>query len=110
MGQVITFTNGTTVVAGGSVITIEIGTNATGGVSNNQIINTSAAGSATIAIGGNFGDTGDMLVEILTDDSVNITAVVDESLSFSISDVEIGFGTLTSANARYATSDAVGFK
>lgn len=105
-GQVVTFTNGSAAVAAGSVITIKIGTNATGG--SNQIINTSSTGNATIAIGGTFGDTGDILVEILTDDSVNITATVDESLSFSISDVAIGFGTLTSANARYATSDASG--
>lgn len=105
-GQVITFTNGSAAVAAGSVITIEIGTNATSGT--NQIINTSSTGDATITIGGTFGDTGDILVEMLTDDTVTITAVVDESLSFSISDVAIGFGTLTSANARYATADESG--
>ncbi len=104
--DVLTFTNGSAVVVAGSVITIEIGTNATSGT--NQITNDSGTGDATISIAGTFGDTGDILVELLTDDTVNITAVVDESLSFSISDVEIGFGTLTSANARYATADATG--
>lgn len=105
-GQVITFTNGSAAVAADSVITIEIGTNATGG--SNQITNTASTGDATISIGGTFGDSGDILVEILADDTVNITATVDEAISFSISDTSIGFGTLTSANARYATSDANG--
>ena len=108
-GQVITLTNGTTAVAGGSLIAIEIGTNATFGVAGvNQLTNHATAGTYSIAIAGTFTDTGNIAVTLITDDQVATTATVVESLTFSINDNAIGFGTLTTANARFATGDALG--
>lgn len=71
-------------------------------------INPSTASTFSITIDGDFGDTGTILVQTLTDDQVVVTATVAQTLSFSISDNTIGFGTLSSAAARYATGDAAG--
>jgi hypothetical protein len=43
-----------------------------------------------------------------TNGTVNITANVDPTLTFANDDATIGFGTLTTANARYATGDTLG--
>ena len=104
-GQVITFTSCTGTITAGSVIRIKIGTNAAGGV--NQITNP-AAGSYAISIGGTFGDSGNITVQILADDQVAVSATVAQSLTFSISDNTIGFGTLSSTASRWATGDEAG--
>ncbi len=70
--------------------------------------NPSVAGSYLIGIRGTFGDTGTSTVNILNDDQVALTATVDQSLSFSISDNSVGFGTLSSANDRFASGDGAG--
>ena len=70
--------------------------------------NPSTTGSKTIAISGTFGDTGDILVQIITDDVVAVAGTVDESLTFAITDVAIGFGIITSSNGRFATGDEAG--
>lgn len=75
---------------------------------NTNSVNPSSASTYTIAISGTFGDTGNMLVAILNDDQVAVTATVSQTLTFSISDNTIGFGTLSSSAARYATGDASG--
>lgn len=71
-------------------------------------INPSTAASYAVAITGTFGDTGEMTVNILTNDQVSVTAVVPQSLTFSISDNGIGFGNLLSASARYADGTGAG--
>jgi hypothetical protein len=71
-------------------------------------INPSTPGSYTIAISGAFGDSGDITVNILTSNQVDITATVPQSLTFSISDTSISFGTLTAVAARYASGTASG--
>lgn len=71
-------------------------------------VNPSSATSYVVAISGDFGDTGSITVPILTDDQVQVSATVAQSITFTISDNSIGFGNLTSANARYATGDASG--
>jgi len=107
-GQVITLTPETTApaIAANACVQVEIGTNATAG--DTQIINPAALGSNSIAIGGVFGDFGNTLVTILGDDQVSVSAIVAESLTFTISDTAIGFGTITSGAARYATGDTSG--
>lgn len=70
--------------------------------------NPSSATTYSIAISGTFGDSGNILVAILNDDQVAITATVSQSLSFSISDNTIGFGTLSSSDDFFATGDANG--
>lgn len=70
--------------------------------------NPTVAGTYTIALSGTFGDSGNILVPILNDDQVSVTATVAQTLTFSISDNTIGFGTLSSGASRYATGDATG--
>ncbi len=108
-GQVLTFTSGTDTLAASDYVVVQIGENATGGASNGQITNPTA-GSYTISIGGTNGDTGSMVTTIIADDEVTVAATVSagDTLTFSISDNAIGFGTLSFLTARYATSDAVG--
>ncbi len=70
--------------------------------------NPSSATSYTTTVSGTFGDTGDITVNILNDDQVSVSATVAQSLTFSISDNSIGFSTLSSSAARYATGDTTG--
>jgi hypothetical protein len=112
-GQVLTLTAPSsafsTTIAANACVQIEIGTHATTGVTGNtQIVNPSSANSYEITFAGAFADTGSATVNIIGDDSVDIAATVAQSLTFSISDTSIGFGTLNSASARYATGDALG--
>jgi hypothetical protein len=71
-------------------------------------INPSTPGSYVISISGAFGDAGDMTVNILTSNQVDITATVPQSLTFSISDTTIGFGTLSASAARFADGTGAG--
>jgi hypothetical protein len=100
---VITFTNGSGAVAGGSVIEIEIGTNATTGATGAEQITNGSAGTTLLTLSGSFGDTGTVAIPIIADDQVVITATVDPTISFSISDNTVGFGTLGAGGARWAT-------
>ncbi len=104
-GQVITFTNGSAAVIANSIMEIQIGTVAESGT--DMILNP-GVGVYQISIGGAFGDTGDIAVEIIGDDTVNVTATVDETINFDISDTTIGFGPLTSGAARFANGAADG--
>ena len=113
-GQVITFLAptdgiGAAAMAANACVQIKLGQNAVvGGAGTTQIINPGSTGSNSIVVGGVFGDTGNIVVNILTDDQVAVTAVVPETLTFTISSSTIGFGTLTSASARFATNDSLG--
>jgi hypothetical protein len=101
---VLTFDSQTsgTAIAGGSVITIRIGTNATtGGTGTFQITNGSA-GTTLLTISGAFGDTGTIGIPIIADDVVLINALVQPSISFSVSDNAIFFGNLRTAGACFA--------
>ncbi len=84
-----TYCAGSTSIASGSVIVVEIGLNATnGGAGNTQMTNpakVAAVGTAdtpAITIGGTFGGSGDILVAIIEGVSVSVT--IDETLSFSV--------------------------
>jgi hypothetical protein len=57
--------------------------------------NPTTAGSKTISISGAFGDTGDILVQILTDDQVAVSGTVSESMSFSLGATSVALGTLS---------------
>jgi len=110
-GQVLTLTAptdgvGVTAITTNACIRIKIGTNATtGGTGNTQITNNATPGSYIIGISGTFGGLGDITINILSDDQVSIIGTVNEVISFSISDPNIGFGVLSSSSARYATGD-----
>ena len=112
-GQILTLTPETDAASGeiaaDACVQIQIGTNATtGATGNTQITNHATAASYTIAITGVFGDSGDIVINILSDDQVAVSATVDESLTFTISDNSIGFGTLTSADDFFASGDTNG--
>ncbi len=102
--DIITFTAGSSGASAGQTILIKIGTNATGGVANNQIINPGTADQYDITIGGGFGDSGTISVAILDDNQVDISGVVSNTISFAISDTAISFGNLSSANSKWATT------
>ncbi len=53
-------------------------------------------------------DTGNYALSILADDQVAVSATVAPLLTFSISDVTIGFGEMTTSDDYWATSDATG--
>jgi len=108
--RVLTITSGgaSATVAAGAEVCIEIGENATGGSGNSQYLNPSSAASYVIAVASGPSDTGNITVEILNDDQVSVSATVTQSISFTISDSSIGFGTLSSSAARWATGDTSG--
>lgn len=96
--------NGTPITAGWKVI-VKIGTNATGGT--NQYTNPASTGSKKVSIAAGS-DSGDYAVVIITDDQVQVTATIDPSISFAISDNTVGFGNMNVSAARYATGDGQG--
>lgn len=105
----VTLTSDSGTVTAGRCVRIRIGTNAVVGTTgSNQISNGDADDDDSVAISGTFGDTGSITIDIITDDQVSVSATVTQSISFSISDNTIGFGNLTSANARFATGNTAG--
>lgn len=110
-GQVITFSPETDdTLTAGNCIKIEMGNDATtGGTgSTSTITNGDADNDDTITVGGVIGDSGTLSVDIITDDQVSITATVNSTITFSISDNTVGFGTLSSSTGRWATGDTNG--
>ena len=103
---VITFTAGVAPVSAGSVIAIEIGTHATAGATGDQQITNGSAGTSTLTLSGTFGDTGTAAMPIIADDQVVVTATVAPSITFTISDNTIEFGTLSSSQATWADNSA----
>lgn len=107
-GQVVTITSGTGTIAASSVIAIEIGTHATAGSTGDTQVTNPTAGGTTVAIAGTFGDSGTLAISIIADEQVAVTATVDPTITFTVSDNAIGFGTLSSSTGRWATGDALG--
>lgn len=71
-------------------------------------VNATTPGSYAIDIAGAFGDSGTITVNMLSNSQVSITATVPQSLTFSISDNSISFGSLSAVSARYASGTAAG--
>ncbi|MDP2671069.1 MAG: hypothetical protein Q8P13_01240 [bacterium] len=93
-----------TYINGSSVVTIEIGTNATADeAGNEQITNPGSDGSNTISIGGTFGDTGSLAVPIMSADQVSVSATVDPTITATLSDTTCALGTLTTASVSGCT-------
>ncbi len=102
-GGVITLTSGTDTITATHCVQIQIGTHATNQATGvNRIQNGTAATTHSVAIAGTFADSGSLAVDIIVNDQVVITATVDPSITFALSDNTIEFGTLNSAAARYA--------
>jgi hypothetical protein len=71
-------------------------------------VNPTTPGSYTMTVSGTFGDSGDITNNILSNSQVAVTATVPQSLTFSISDNTISFGSLGAGAARYASGTASG--
>ena len=107
-GTVITFTNGTTVLAAGSELCFEIGTNATSVVTGvEQVTNAttdSSASSKTVALSGTFGDSGTIALGIVDDDTVAISASVTSSLTFDLDTTASNTCSTTESAAAYSVA------
>ncbi len=96
-------------IAAASDVVIQVGDNATAsGTGSNQITNPTAAETSQIDIAGTQTDSGSLAVVSIVDDSVAVSATVDPTIAFSISDTAIGFGDLDATTGRWATADALG--
>jgi hypothetical protein len=121
---VITFTNGTTVFAAGSVIEIQIGTHATFGSTGAEQITNGPAGQTNLVLSGTFGDSGTAAMSIIDDDTVAVTATVNSSITFDLDTAgsddsacdtdetagpyTIALGTITTSDSRISgATDAV---
>ena len=101
----LTITNGTTPFAPASIIYIRIGTNATNqSVGTFQVANATTTGSKLIGITGTMSDNGTTTVNMITNDTVSVNAIVPQSLTFSISSNSINFGNLSNLAPKYASS------
>ncbi len=66
--------------------------------------NPATANSYQIGVTGTFGDVGTTTVAIVLDDTVSVSAIVAQTISFAISATTTNFGTLTTGAARFASS------
>lgn len=110
--QVITFTAPTNAASGeitaARCVQIQIGSNATAGASGATQITNPTAGSTTVAVGGLFGDSGTLAINIIADEQVAVSATVDPTITFTVSDNAIGFGSLSASAATWANGAATG--
>lgn len=102
--QSVTITSGTAVIPANRCVQIRFGTNAISQASGTaQITNPSSATSSVLLIAGTFGDNGSITTNIITNDTVAVTATVAQSFTFSISTSTIFFGALSNT-AKFASS------
>lgn len=84
---VLTLTNGSAAVGAGSVVVIELGTNATFGTTGTHQITNGSAGTTTLTLSGTMGtpdNTGTLAMAIVDDDQVTVTASVAETMTFDL--------------------------
>jgi hypothetical protein len=105
----ITFCSGWVASTAATSTTLSIfGTTATGAgtITNSGTQVDSSTYTITYATGNTTSGQGSVVIE--TNADVVVTATVNSTLTFSVSDNAIGFGTLDAADDRFATADAVG--
>lgn len=96
-GQVLTITSNNTTLSATDVVEIQIGTNATFGVTGSNQITNPTAGSYEIVVTAGAVDTGKTRVAII--DNVLVTAIVDTAFDFTID----GLATSTAINGTSTT-------
>jgi hypothetical protein len=97
-------TSGTATIPANRCVQIEIGSNATSGATGvSQITNPTSANTYSISVIAGA-DTGSITQNIITDDTVVISATVQQSLTFTISTTTIYFGNLSSSDDKFASS------
>lgn len=104
--QTITFTSGTGTITAGRCVQIEVGLNAAGG--DTQVTNSSAGNDKKMDITAGVSDSASLAISIIANDVVAVTATVDPTLTFTIGDNAIGFGSLSSSAATWANGAATG--
>lgn len=67
-------------------------------------INPASTGTYLIVIGGSFGDTGEIGVNLVSSDQIAITATVDPSLTFTVNTAALALGSLSSASVTSSTN------
>lgn len=108
---VLTLTSGgaSATVPAGAEVCVQIGENTPTGTAASQYQNPATAGEYTITITTGSGtDTGNLVIAIITDDQVLITANIAQTLFFDLSANNVGFGTLSELATRYATGSLTG--
>lgn len=108
----ITAQSGGTPAAAGNTIRIKIGTNASYGVAGTHQTTNDTVGTKTYYLGGGtFADSGTITVNLISNDTVSISATVQQSLSFAIVSAtstafsnSIYFGTLAAGTPKFASS------
>lgn len=100
--RTLTFTSDTGTIAASSVITIKIGTNATGG--DKQITNPTSADSYAISITCGASDSGSLAVAITDEDQVTISGSVNPYLQFAVTQGTVNLGTLSRTAEKTATA------
>jgi hypothetical protein len=107
-GQDITIqicTGGGGAIGASSVVTVEVGTNATSsGVGVNQIVNHATAGSYVLGIAGTMTDEG--YTNLVTVDAVRVSGVVDTYLDFTVDGVDAGQVVNGDATVTFSTTTA----
>ncbi len=97
-------TSGTAVIPANRCVQIQIGSNSWYQASGTaQITNPSSANTYAISLVAGS-DNGTITQNIITDDTVVISATVQQTISFSISTTTIYFGTLGAGAVKYASS------
>jgi hypothetical protein len=109
-GQTVSFINSANWITAGNCVLIEIGSNATyGGAGTTQITNPVTPQFATLSIITTEDDgRGGVVIVTTGGDQVSVTANVDPVIVFTVTDSTIGFGSLSSSGARWATGDTLG--
>lgn len=98
-------TSGTATIPANRCVQIEIGSNATSsGTGASQITNPTTASSSAIILLRAGSDNGSITQNIITDDTVVISATVAQSITFTISTTTIYFGNLGVGGAKFASS------
>jgi hypothetical protein len=96
--------SGTATIPANRCVQIQIGSNATSSATGvSQITNPTTPGSYSISVIAGA-DSGSITQNIITDDTVVVSATVQQSLTFTISTTTIYFGNLSSGAAKFASS------
>ncbi len=97
-------TSGTATIPANRCVQVQIGANATSGATGvSQITNPASPGSYALTIRAGA-DDGTITQNIITNDTVIVSATVQQSLTFTISTTTIYFGNLGSGAAKFASS------
>ncbi len=110
--QTITVTSGTDTIAAGRCVQLEAGTVATDGTTGaaNTIVNQTAVQNTTdakIVIDGSMVDTGTIAVEIVTDNTLAVTATVDPSITCAVDGNIAQFGTFVTSTVDTASQTPI---